>query len=191
MGTVLIKKPVIDPRYAFFNLAIRESKIHRRGVYALERIPARRKVIEYTGEKISRRETKRRGDGDITYLFTLDDYWTLDGAFGGSGAEIINHSCEPNAFLRDREMVALTCIEPWQQITFNYNTTEYDMAQPFACQCGSRSCAGEIRGYRWLSAAEKSRLRPFTAAHLTSAGTGGAGTADEPALRLPQARPCR
>ena len=96
MGTVLIKKPAIDPRYAQFKLSIRESRIHQRGVYAEEPIPARRKVIEYTGERISRRETKRRGDGPVTYLFTLDDYWTLDGAFGGSGAEIINHSCDPN-----------------------------------------------------------------------------------------------
>ena len=96
MATVLINAPSIDPKYACFKLSIRESRIHRRGVYAEEHIPARRKVIEYTGERISRRETKRRGDGDITYLFTLDDYWTLDGAFGGSGAEIINHSCQPN-----------------------------------------------------------------------------------------------
>ena len=88
--------PRIDPRYARFRLAIRESSIHRRGVYALERIPARRKVIEYIGERISRRETKRRGQGPLTYLFTLDDYWTIDGAVGGSGAEIINHSCDPN-----------------------------------------------------------------------------------------------
>src|SRR5260370_7232084 len=96
MGTVLIKKPAIDPRYAQFKLSIRESKIHRRGVYAEEAIPARRKVIEYTGERISRRETKRRGDGPVTYLFTLADYWTLDGAFGASGAEITNHSYDPN-----------------------------------------------------------------------------------------------
>src|SRR3974377_114579 len=96
MGSTLIRNPAIDRRYAPFRLVIRESTIHRRGVYALEPIPARRKVIEYTGERISRRETKRRGDGKVTYLFTLDDYWTLDGAFGGSGAEIINHSCDPN-----------------------------------------------------------------------------------------------
>src|SRR5690349_18230305 len=98
MATALVKSPVIDPKYTNFKLEIRESKIHRRGVYAKEAIPARRKVIEYTGEKINRRETKRRGDGPLTYLFTLDSYWTLDGAVGGSGAEIINHSCEPNLY---------------------------------------------------------------------------------------------
>src|SRR5436189_5094786 len=96
MGTELISRPAINPKYAQFRLSIRESKIHQRGVYAEEPIPPRRKVIEYTGERISRRETKRRGDGPVTYLFTLDDYWTLDGAYGGSGAEIINHSCDPN-----------------------------------------------------------------------------------------------
>jgi hypothetical protein len=39
MGTVLIKKPAIDPRYTEFKLSIRESKIHQRGVYAEEPIP--------------------------------------------------------------------------------------------------------------------------------------------------------
>src|SRR5207244_7014258 len=94
----LVKKPAIDPSYTCFRLEIRESRIHRRGVFTLERIPANRKVIEYTGEKISRRETKRRGSGRHTYLFTLDNYWTVDGARGGSGAEIINHSCDPNLY---------------------------------------------------------------------------------------------
>src|SRR5215475_12824428 len=96
MSTALVKSPAIDYRYAGYRMEIRESRIHRRGVYALESIPAHRKVIEYTGERISRREAKRRGDGDYTYLFTLDNYWTIDGAVGGSGAEIINHSCDAN-----------------------------------------------------------------------------------------------
>jgi hypothetical protein len=97
-----------------------------------------------------------------------------------------NHSCEPNAFVRDRDMVALTCIEPWQQITFDYNTTEYDMAEPFDCRCGSTSCLGEIRGYRWLSPQAKGKIKPYTAAYLR-----GTSEDDEPTLRLPKARPCR
>ena len=57
MATALIKSPELDPRRMCFKLAIRESRIHRRGVYACEPIPPRRKVIEYTGERISRRQT--------------------------------------------------------------------------------------------------------------------------------------
>src|SRR4051794_40915990 len=88
--------PHIDPRYACFRLSLRKSPIHRYGVYAAEPIPPRRKVIEYTGERIARRETRRRGMGERTYLFAIDNYWTIDGAVGGSGAEYINHSCQPN-----------------------------------------------------------------------------------------------
>src|SRR3989442_10555373 len=100
MATAPIQSPCIDPKFACYRLTVRPSSIHRFGVYAEERIPGNRKVIEYTGERVNRREAKKRGEGDHTYLFTLDSYWTLDGASGGSGAEIINHSCEPNLISR-------------------------------------------------------------------------------------------
>ena len=146
MGTVLIQKPAIDPRYAFFKLAIRESRIHHRGVYAGERIPPRRKVIEYTGERISRRETKRRGDGDITYLFTLDDYWTLDGAFGGSGAEIINHSCDPNLyawnFRKHILYMSKRVIQRGEELTLDYRFS--NDVEKVPCLCGAKNCRGTI-----------------------------------------------
>jgi SET domain-containing protein len=145
-ATVLIKSPVIDPRYTCFRMEIRESRIHRRGVYALERIPARRKVIEYTGERISRRETKRRGLGDITYLFTLDDYWTIDGAFGGSGAEIINHSCDPNLYsciMRGHILyMSRRVIRPGEELTVDYRFS--DKVDAVKCRCGAKSCRGVI-----------------------------------------------
>ena len=146
MGTVLIKKPAIDPRYAQFKLSIRESKIHRRGVYAGERIPANRKVIEYTGERISRKETKRRGDGPITYLFTLDDYWTLDGAVGGSGAEIINHGCDPNLRAWNTRghilYMSKRAIQRGEELTLDYRFARNVEKVP--CRCGSPKCRGVI-----------------------------------------------
>jgi uncharacterized protein len=146
MGTVLIKKPAIDPRYTEFKLSIRESKIHQRGVYAEEPIPARRKVIEYTGERISRRETKRRGDGPVTYLFTLDDYWTLDGAFGGSGAEIINHSCDPNLRSMNTKghilYMSKRAIRRGEELTVDYRFDK-DIER-VECHCGAKNCRGVI-----------------------------------------------
>ena len=146
MGTALVKSPQIDPRYTNFKLTIRESRIHHRGVYAAERIPGGKKVIEYTGERISRRETKRRGDGGITYLFTLDDYWTLDGAVGGSGAEIINHSCDPNLrawnfrghilYMSRRE------IRPGEELTVDYRFPKDIEKVP--CRCRTKQCRGTI-----------------------------------------------
>ena len=146
MASVLVKSPTINPRYACFRLEIRASKIHRRGVYALERIPAQRKVIEYTGERINRRVTKERGQGNLTYLFTLDDYWTLDGAVGGSGAEIINHSCDPNLVSRVLKghvlYMSLRVIKPGEELTVNYNFGKD--VRTFPCSCGTAKCGGAI-----------------------------------------------
>jgi tetratricopeptide (TPR) repeat protein len=90
----------INPLSASFRLFVRPSPIHRFGVYAAEAIPARRRVIEYTGEVIGRRESARRWDPARSYLFWLDSYRSVDGAIGGSGAEYINHSCAPNLTAR-------------------------------------------------------------------------------------------
>src|SRR5579859_4525714 len=146
MASVLIASPVIDPRYTPFRLRIRESKIHQRGVYAEENIPAGRKVIEYTGEKISRRETKRRGEGPLTYLFTLNDYWTLDGAVGGSGAEIINHSCDPNLYtwvFKDHILyMSKRAIRRGEELTVDYRFDK--KVDRVICRCGAKTCRGTI-----------------------------------------------
>jgi uncharacterized protein len=101
-------------------------------------------VIEYTGEKISRREKKRRAESK--YLFTLDNYWTVDGAVSGSGAEFINHSCEPN--LESRIIsgriyyVSLRPIENGEELTVDYNFDAKD--EEVVCRCGSPRCRGTI-----------------------------------------------
>jgi SET domain-containing protein len=142
----LISKPQIDPRYACYRLKIRESRIHQRGVYTLEDIPAHRKVIEYTGEKISRRETKRRGEGNVTYLFTLNDYWTLDGSVGGSGAEIINHSCAPNLrawnFMGHILYMSNRAIRRGEELTLDYRFAKDIGRVP--CRCKADACRGTI-----------------------------------------------
>lgn len=140
-------RPRIDPRYARFGLKLAPSQIHRWGVYAAEFIPARRKVIEYTGERISRRETKRRSESsDLIYLFTLDDYWTVDGSVGGSGAEYINHSCEPNLVARITKghilYMSARDIRSGEELTIDYHFDKKVQAVP--CRCGSARCRGTI-----------------------------------------------
>src|ERR1700684_3136631 len=125
MGTDLVTRPKLNPDRTCFKLLIRRSKIHRYGVFAGQRIPARHKVIEYTGKRLNRKEAKYRGDGDYTYLFAVDSYWTLDGAFGGSGAEIINHSCDPNLVSRVLKghvlYMSRRAIKPGEELTVAYN----------------------------------------------------------------------
>ena len=138
--------PSIDPKLALFRLKLRRSPIHRWGIYAAESIPPRRKVIEYTGERISRRETLRRGQAERTYLFTLDDYWTLDGSVGGSGAEYINHSCDPNLYSWNFKghilYMSKRAIKRGEELTVDYCFSKKIERVP--CRCGSPKCRGAI-----------------------------------------------
>lgn len=140
-------KPTINPKYAAFKLRVSPSKIHRWGVYAGEDIPKNRKVIEYVGERISRRETKRRSDTrEFNYLFTLDKYWTIDGSVGGSGAEFINHSCDPNVITRIVKghiiYYSKRAIKKGEELTVDYHFAADVEKVP--CGCGAQTCRGTI-----------------------------------------------
>lgn len=146
--------PKIDPRHARFQLRVARSSIHRWGVYAAEAIPPRRKVIEYTGERINRREAKRRSNLHLTYLFTLDNYWTIDGAVAGSGAELINHSCDPNLYaciMRGHILyMSRRAIRPGEELTVDYRFAA-DIPK-VRCLCRTPACRGTInlaRGEKW------------------------------------------
>jgi SET domain-containing protein len=150
-------KPRIDARYACFKLRVGRSSIHRRGVFADEPIPAHRKVIEYTGERISSREVLKRyanmtsaKSKYLTYLFELNRYWVIDGAAGGCGAELINHSCNPN--LRQKIckghilLMSGRRIKRGEELAYDYRFDR--KAQRVPCACGSRNCRGTINANR-------------------------------------------
>ncbi len=139
--------PKIDPALAKFRLSLKTSKIHRWGVYAAEPIPKGKQVIEYIGERISRRETKRRAEtAEFNYLFTVDTYWTLDGSVNGSGAEFINHSCEPNIAARVIKgriyYFTKRDIRDGEELTIDYHFPKED--ETVKCACGTTSCRGTI-----------------------------------------------
>ncbi|KAG9223738.1 hypothetical protein CCMSSC00406_0004921 [Pleurotus cornucopiae] len=73
----------------------------------------------------------------------------------------VNHSCNPTvAFdLSPKDpaqwhLRALQDIRKGDILTFFYPSTEWDMDQPFDCQCGDRTCLGKIRGAKYLSVEE-------------------------------------
>ncbi len=64
----------------------------------------------------------------------------------------INHSCEPNCSIDvlEKNVIAWQDIKSGSEITFDYNTTETELAAPFVCKCGSTNCIGTIRGSSYL-----------------------------------------
>src|SRR5436305_10273409 len=134
--------PGIDSDACCYRLRLAPSKIHRWGVYAADDKPANRKVIEYTGERISRRETRKRAARRLNYIFTLDNYWSLDGSVGGSGAEFINRCCDPNITARILKGHILYYskrrIRKGEELTVDYHFAKN--VEKVRCICGSPKC---------------------------------------------------
>jgi len=139
--------PKINSDYAWYRLRIHASTIHRWGVYAQENIPKGKYVIEYTGQLLSR-ATHRKTVSGRRHVFTyqLDAYWTLDGAVRGSGAERVNHSCDPNLYAEIKGkrvfFYSLRKIKKGEELTVDY---QFDPdPNPTVCLCGSSKCRGTI-----------------------------------------------
>ena len=115
------------------------------GGYARTRIPNETEVIEYLGERISKKESLRRCELDNPFIFGIDETHDLDGDVDWNPARFLNHSCEPNCEAIDDEgriwIVALRDIEPGEELTFNYGYAleEY---QDHSCRCGASRCVG-------------------------------------------------
>ena len=84
----------------------RRSKIEGWGVFATQPIAKNKRIVEYTGEKISNRESLKR---EIRYLkkghiwcFKLNRLYVRDAAVGGNIARFINHACKPNCYTAGR-----------------------------------------------------------------------------------------
>ena len=109
--------------------AVRFSRIHGYGVFAVEPIRKGSTILEYTGERITPDEAERRYDDEASdlahvLLFTVDETTVIDGGSGGGDARFVNHSCEPNCEAVARRgrifIVALRSIAPGEELTYDY-----------------------------------------------------------------------
>lgn len=69
----------------------------------------------------------------------------------------INHSCEPSLIFDTGNFNVLAGpkgLQPGDELTFFYPSTEWHMAQPFDCFCGTPSCRGRIAGARDMPRAQ-------------------------------------
>jgi len=127
-------------------LQIAASAIEGKGCFASKRFKHGRKIAEYTGERISNAEANRRAKRKRLRICALNNRWSLDGSRGGNGTHYINHSCEPNAFMKviyDHILfIALRDIKPGEEITIDYESTLHSDSK--RCACGARTCRGTI-----------------------------------------------
>ncbi len=154
-----------------------ESAIHGRGVYARAAIPDGTRIVEYTGERITKEESKRReqqrlkrarrgGDGSV-YIFDLDETHDLDGRMRNNVARLINHSCAPNCRAETIDgriwILARRDIAVDAELTFDYGYS-YKECRAHPCRCGEKGCPGFI-----VTAGQRKRLRRALRAERSTA----------------------
>lgn len=158
------------PRRRF---AVRDSKIHGKGVFALVDIPKGELIAEYVGKRIPWSRALKMPALDPenpnhTFFFDLDGTTVIDGNQGGNSSRFINHSCSPNCEAlqeerrgEDRVFVhAMRAIKAGQELFYDYalmvngRITEKTKKE-FACFCGSRNCRGTM-----LAIKDKPKKKP-------------------------------
>ena len=128
-------------------IRVGRSKIDGRGCFATRRFKKGRKIVELVGERVSRVEAARRMRGKRRlHICGIDSYWGIDSSRGGNGSQFINHSCQPNTYLRIIHehiiFFALRDIEPGEELTLDYMDSYHPDDYP--CRCGVKNCRGTI-----------------------------------------------
>lgn len=147
------RNPTKGPLYK-----VRKSAIHGTGVFAARPIAKGKRILEYTGERLTDEEADLRsdelqGEGALVVLFALDDGTCLDGGSGGSDARFVNHSCEPNCESVEEEgrifLEAVRRIRPGEELTYDYHLQREGrrtaaVLRRYACRCGTPACRGTM-----------------------------------------------
>lgn len=126
-----------------FPVKVDKSQIDGKGVYALQLIPARKKIGELGGTIIPLKTAQKiiKSTKRIA-MVELDNGKALNGMINGNELRYINHSCDPNAYMRiinNRvEFYAKHDIEENEEITCDYGETHHD--GKLKCRCNSPKC---------------------------------------------------
>jgi uncharacterized protein len=140
-----MKKQTVYP--VNFSVRNEKSRIHGKGTYANEFIPARKKIGSLGGVVISKKEADRRSKLDES--IAIVELWNgkaLDASINSNELRYINHSCGPNTYMRTInnhvEFYALRNIKKNEELTCNYGITHHEGTLP--CKCGAKNCKGFI-----------------------------------------------
>ena len=127
-------------------ISVDKSAIQGMGCFSITHFRGRCKIAEYTGERITNAEANRRATRRKLRICAINNRWSLDGSRGGNGTHYINHSCEPNAYMKILYghilFIALRDIKAGEEITIDYESTLHSNKK--RCTCGAPSCRGTI-----------------------------------------------
>jgi uncharacterized protein len=136
----------LKPRWwrLYASLVVRPSPLVGHGLFSPLPIAARTKIGEFEGEEIRIREARRRARGRAVIAIVELDRHALDATGMTRGFRFINHSCDPNTYMRctpvRAEFYARRDIAAGEELTVDYGESHHD--GKLACRCGASNCRG-------------------------------------------------
>ena len=137
----------------------KKSKVHGSGLFAAQDVKKKSQVIEYIGEKVSKREGDKRADKQINkakknhnngmvYVFELNQRYDIDGGVPYNHARLINHSCTNNCEYEGKGLklwvTSIKDIKKGEELTCDYGFGYESDYKQFPCKCKSKNCCGYI-----------------------------------------------
>ena len=118
------------------------------------------RIIQYIGEKITKREGDKRSEKRINkylnskttgsvYIFELNKKYDIDGSPNYNKARYINHSCDPNCEVEIANneiwISSIKNIKKGEELSYDYGFEfDKDDFKDHICKCGSSDCVGFI-----------------------------------------------
>ena len=138
----------------------KKSKIHGIGITASTDIKKGKKIIQYIGDKITKKEGDKRSaeriekylnnknEGSV-YIFELNKKYDIDGSPLYNKARYINHSCNPNCevdIIKNEIWISsIKKIKKGEELSYDYGYPfDKDDYSDHVCKCGSIKCIGYI-----------------------------------------------
>jgi SET domain-containing protein len=138
------------------HLRIAPSGIHGLGAFFTAPLPTRSFIGFYSGRRYTPAQLAReRWDDGLTYLFSLSNGETIDGAQGGNATRHINHSCAPNCeAVEERnakgrlvlKIYTLAAVQEGDEAFIDYGliVDESFQAADYPCYCAAPGCRGTL-----------------------------------------------
>jgi hypothetical protein len=151
------------------------------GSFAVIPIPLGTIVATFGGTIVDRTNFESYPLEQRSRSIQIDEDQFLLGPEMRESGDSINHSCNPNCYLRNAtQLIAMRELALGEELTYDYATSDASDYDEFDCACGSDECRGRVTGNDWLIPEIQNRYnksfspyiqRKIKAAHLARALT--------------------
>ncbi len=138
---------------------VKESRIEGTGVYAVRDFKKGEIVITWKADRIMKKEAiKNLSKDNQNHLCYIGKGQYI---VQQSPERYVNHSCDPNTYVKNKRDIAKRDIKKGEEITTDYSLDSMEDWE-MTCECGSKNCRKTIYGdFRKLDEKSKKKLEPF------------------------------